>query len=389
MISAAPSTPAPGRIAIEVVTDETRLGALTDDWHRLLDETPEASAFHSLTWTSACLSALPSPGRPFVLVIREGRRALAILPTALGAHGDLRFVGQGAVSNYGGPVYRATHVDAVIDVLGAFLTREPRVSLFDLGGLREPSPFLASLRRTAVPGWSMPRPVETATCPFVDLTLGWDAVWARRSGRQRSGLARKARRLGELGTLRFEELDRPDQVRGALPAMADLYARRWAGRHESGGFAGTHRGFHARTAPALAAAGHARVSLLRLDDRIVAFSYGLVARGVTTSYVLAHDDALGAYSPGLLLLVRVLEAACRRGDPEYDFSLGEEIYKDTWATGHRAVVRVLAWRRGSAAALRGRARALGARAWVGARSIDLLRDLRREGIRAVVGGGRR
>jgi hypothetical protein len=48
--------------------------------------------------------------------------------------------------------------------------------------------------------------VETATCPFGDLTPGWDAVWTRRSGRQRSSLARKARRLGELGTLTFEEI---------------------------------------------------------------------------------------------------------------------------------------------------------------------------------------
>jgi hypothetical protein len=166
-----------------------------------------------------------------------------------------------------------------------------------------------------------------------------------------------------------------------MPAMADLFGRRWAGRHESGGFATRHRGFHARAAVALAAAGHVRLSLLRLDGDIIAFSYGLRTTNVTTSYVLAHDDTLGACSPGLLLLHRVLEAACRRGDPQYDFSLGEETYKDAWATGRRAVFRVLSWRRSSPALLRGRLRVLGARAWVGARSVRWLRDLRREGIR--------
>jgi CelD/BcsL family acetyltransferase involved in cellulose biosynthesis len=377
-----------GRPSLEVVDDEMRLSALADDWRALLDATPERSAFHSLAWIAACRAALPSNGRLSVLVVRDGAKVAGILPTTLGPHGDLRFVGQGPLSNYLGPVYRAPYAEVVVDALRDFLTRERRVSLLDFAGLRAHSPFVAALARLSMTGWSRPHVVATATCPFVDLTPGWDALRGRHGGKQRANFARKAARLARLGAVEFQEIVEPADVCAALPAMMDLYRRRWAGRHESGGFAGRHRDFHAHAAPALAAAGHARASLLRVDGRIVAFSYGLRAGGVTTSYVLAHDDAFGAHSPGLLLLLRLLEAACRRGDREYDLSVGEEAYKDAWASGRRQVVRVLCWRRASPAAIRGRMRAFGVRAWVRARSIDLLRDLRREGLGHVIGRAR-
>jgi hypothetical protein len=113
------------------------------------------------------------------------------------------------------------------------------------------------------------------------------------------------------------------------------------------------------------------------------------AGAVTSGYVLAHDDRLGICSPGPLLLLRLLEAAAKRGDPEFDFSLGEEEYKSVWATGTRGVFRVLRWRRRSRAAVTARVHALGSRAWVAARSVDWLRTLRREGVRRLVSGATR
>jgi CelD/BcsL family acetyltransferase involved in cellulose biosynthesis len=373
-------------LQISVITDDADLATLSEDWHALLEETDGSSGFQSLAWISACRSGLPSDASLFVLVFRDGRDVVAIMPTELGPGGALRLIGQGPLSNYLGPVCRASHVDAVVQAFGAFLARERRVSLLDFRGLREHSPFLALLRRGEIAGWSRTRVVQTAVCPYIDLSPGWEAVYARRKGKQRGNIARKWKALERLGRPEFEEVADPARVEATLPVMFELFRGRWSGRHESGGFAERHRAFHTQAAVALATAGHLRLSLLRLDGQVVAFAYGVRARGVTVSYVLAHDDALGVCSPGLLLLVRALETACRRGDVEYDFSIGEEEYKDTWATGTRAVFRALSWRRGSLAALHGRLGSLGTRAWVGARSVGWLRDLRREGLRQLVGG---
>src|SRR5262249_16619286 len=123
-----------------------------------------------------------------------------------------------------------------------------------------------------------------------------------------------------------------------------------------------------------------------LDGRVVAFYYAIRSDAGTASYVIAHDGVLGPFSPGLLMLTRALEAACGRGEPEYDLSLGEESYKDDWASGTRGVFRVLAWRRRSSGAVHGRMRTVATRARVGARSVAWLRDLRREGLRRVLAG---
>jgi len=371
---------------VDVVTDDRTLAGLEGEWSRLLGATPLASGFQSLSWAVACRAALPAADtRLFALVVRDGGDPVGILPTELAPGGHLRFIGQG-VSNYLGPVYRPERLDDVLDALGTLLDGDRRVMLIDFGGLREGSPFLDALRSRRVSGWSDARVVQTATCPYVELSPGWEAVYWRRKSKQRSNDARKWKALERFGQLDFVETARPEELRSALPTMFRLFEERWAGRHESGGFAGRYRSFHEHAAPALAAAGHLALSLLRLDGEIIAFSYGVRAGSVTSSYVLAHDNRLNVCSPGLLLLLRLLEAAAKRGDPEYDFSLGEESYKEAWATGTRGVFRVLRWRRRSTAGLKAWLHALGSRAWVAARSVGWLRAVRREGLRRVAFG---
>ncbi|MDP2307598.1 MAG: GNAT family N-acetyltransferase [Pseudomonadota bacterium] len=372
------------RVHVELVTELRALVALRADFDRLLAVTPLASAFQSLAWLESC-RAIPADGDGalFALVVRAGSEVIGILPTELGRGGGLRFVGE-TVSNYSGPVYAPEHVAGFASACAGFVWSERRVSLLDLGGLREGSPFLTALCGHELPGWSSATEVQTAVCPSLDLSPGWDALYARRKGKQRANFARKWDALERLGRLAYVEVSHPSDAIARLPALFDLFAGRWQGRHESGGFAGRRRRFQERAIGALAEAGHLRLSVLELDARVIAFSYGVWGAAGTTSYVLAHDDRLNVYSPGALLLLRVLQSACARGDQEYDFSIGVEAYKDRWATESRRVFRVLRWRHHTRAALVARAHAAGTRAWTAARSVSWLRDLRREGLRQLI-----
>ena len=369
-------------LRVEVVGDDRGLAQLEGEWDALFADTPEATGFQTFTWATSCRAHVsPAERRLFTLVVRDGGEAIGILPTEIGARGDLCFIGD-TVSNYLGPVYRGTRLDDVVGALRATLDEERRVRLVDLRGLRTDVPFLRAWSAAdEAPGWRAATATRTARCPYLDLSAGWKAILARRKSSSRTLLARKQKTLARLGRAEFVETGDPAAVRAALPEMFRLFTERWAGRHESGGFAGRHRVFHTHAAPALAAAGQVRLSLLRLDGHVVAFSYGVRGSRGITSYVIAHDGALAVHSPGAVLLVRMLEAACARGDPEYDFSLGEEDYKEAWATGSRDVVRLLQSRRQPTAAARGALRALGSRAWDAARSIRPFRALKRDGPR--------
>jgi len=374
-------------LTTDVVADDTGFAGLADAWSALRAVTPHASAFQSFAWIDAWRALVAPRGRQLhVLVLRDGGEPVAILPCDLGARGDLRLLGE-PVSNYQGPLHRPERVTDLVHALAAHLTSpETPVRLLDFGGLPERSPFFSALRALDVPGWSAPAVMRTATCPYVDLAGGWTTVLDRRTSASRRQLARKWKTLARLGRLEFHEVDSPARVRELLPELFTLFRQRWEGRHESGGFAGRFREFHLHAAPALAAAREARISHLALDGHVVAFYYAVRADGGTASYVIGHDGVLGPFSPGQLMLIRALEAACVRGEREYDLSLGEESYKDEWASGARGVFRLLAWRRRSTSAVHGRVRAVAAQAWVRARSVGWLRDLRREGLRRTLAG---
>jgi hypothetical protein len=107
---------------------------------------------------------------------------------------------------------------------------------------------------------------------------------------------------------------------------------------------------------------------------MIAFGYAMRGSAQSTSYVLAHDAGFDVFSPGLLLLIRTLEAAAAEGDAGYDFSLGDQPYKMMWGTGEQRVFRVLLGR--------GVRPTVMWRHWrSAARSIPLLRKLKQEGLR--------
>lgn len=310
----------------------------------------------------------------YVGVVRRDGKAAAIFPTRLSPRGRVSLIGT-RFGNYGGPVFDPRQLREAVAAWGLHLSEDRRVAAIDLDGARERSPFfeLASGRR--LPGWGESIAVPTNSCPEIDLGQGWAATLGRHKSKQRSTWRRKAARLERLGSVEFAETDDGAAIEAAMPRMVELWSRRWEGRDVRAGFA-ENVGFQLSAARALATAGLALLSTLRLDGEIVAFAYGIRGCDYTSSYVLAHDDRFRLYSPGLLLLLRILEAACDRRDPLYDCSLGDAPYKALWMTGEQQVYRML-WGRGR------RLHAARSAAWARARSNPALRAIKLRGWRGL------
>lgn len=362
-----------------MIVDITRtpkgLAALREEFNGLFAQTPEVSGFQSHAWISACWAHDTEGSELHVGVVRHDGRAVAVFPMRRTAGGRVAFIGR-EVSNYAGPLFDPACLTDAVAAWALHLRGDPAVKALDLDGLRERSPFSALVHGGGLPGWGTPVSVATHTCTEVDLTPGWRAVHERHKSKQRSAWRRKATRLEKLGSLVFEELAEPVAIAEAIPRMAELFSIRWAGQNVKG--FSTQLDFQAPSAVALAADGLALVSVLRLDGEIIAFAYGVRSPTATSSYVLAHDDRFYRFSPGLLLLLRVLEAAAERGDERYDFSIGEAPYKAQWMTGQQDVRRALwgAGRRRRAAFSAARARA---------REVEKLRALKLSGPRALLG----
>ncbi len=169
----------------------------------------------------------------------------------------------------------------------------------------------------------------------------------------------------------------PEAIAEELQCLFPMWEARFKGQRISGSFTKHRQPFHLAAARAAAGAAVLRLDLLRVDGKPIAFSYGIRNPNWTTSYILAHDDRFGAYSPGLLLLLRVLETATTEGDSRYDFSLGRAPYKSTFATQETSVYAFYSGHRSFRRATKARLR-------VRARSVQRLRRLKLEGPRALL-----
>lgn len=363
----------PGDLRVELQRSPLDDPDLPDRWRDLLERTPDGSGFHTWPWRRALLTDCP---HALVATVFLGDVPVALFPLdfdpqagVLGWWGTHR-------SNYSGPLYDPEHLPSVLAGLRS-IAQELQPRAIDFSGLREHSPFRRAALDLVLGEHGRPHAARMIAASEIDLREGWDGVWRRRKRKHRNNWRRALRKLEELGRVEFEEHTSSGAIAAVMDDAIRLYERRWAGFNVEQAFGREREAFQRATASALADEGHAVMSVLSVQDEVIAFSYALRQGGVSNSYTLAHDDDYAPYSPGQLLLNDVLERAARRGDPSFDFSVGDEVYKEVWSTARIGVYR-LAWGAGAAA------RCAKDRLLAAAREQPTLRRLKQEGLRSLV-----
>ena len=152
-----------------------------------------------------------------------------------------------------------------------------------------------------------------------------------------------ARELGQ--PLQLAELRQPPDWQPYEQRIEALMNRTWQARH---------LGHTLRMADqiAVAARGWMRSFVLTAGDRVVAFVLCYQGMGTLFYEQLGYDETLGKFSPGTILLHRVLEYLPDRDPPAFvDFGEGEADYKQFFAndtiqvSSLLLVRRTMRWRR--------------------------------------------
>jgi CelD/BcsL family acetyltransferase involved in cellulose biosynthesis len=172
--------------------------------------------------------------------------------------------------------------------------------------------------------------------PFVDVRAGFDAyVAARRDAGSHNipQIQRRERHLAEtLGPIRFEpHTSRPDVFQRTLEWKRAQYRRsktrdalsspRWVIE--------LLERLCAQRSPAFAG----MVSALYAGDRLVASHIGMRSATVWHYWFPAYDRAYAAFSPGSILLLRIIEHAAAIGIGRIDLGKGEALYKSRFMNG--------------------------------------------------------
>lgn len=253
----------------------------------------------------------------FVGVIEEGARAVGFFPFQRRRFGRGRPVG-GPLSDCHGVIAPAELEFSAVDLL-----RESGLASFEFDHL------------PCSQQWFSPHIEASALSPTMDLSAGYEAYkeQRRQAGSKQilkaEGLARKAER--EVGPIRF---DAHVADREALAAMmnwkseqcrrtgsGDIFSVQWT------------RELMLRLLTAEGSGFSGMLSTLHIGGTLAAVHMGMRSSSVWHYWFPSYEQELARFSPGLLLLLRMAEAAPEMGIRMIDLGKGEMQYKDRLMSG--------------------------------------------------------
>lgn len=167
----------------------------------------------------------------------------------------------------------------------------------------------------------------------VRLPGAWDELYGRTcSTKTRQTDRRKERRLGDFGEVVFEPAVAAERAGPILEAMFAFKRRRYQrmGARDLLARPG-FREFYAGLAGDGRGGPSVQLSALTVGGQVAAVHWGLVSRGRFYYLMPAFDeDGYGGTSPGAVLYRRLLQWACENGLHTFDFTVGDEPYKERW-----------------------------------------------------------
>ncbi|MGH9482381.1 MAG: GNAT family N-acetyltransferase [Terriglobales bacterium] len=315
------------------------VAAIERDWKRLQYAARPANPFLSWEWQSAWAALDPRGARPLVLAetFPDGSLAGLLALQRRRRHGlaQLELLGQGAGGDELDCLLHPAAPPELAPRLLALALARPGWSLLRLESVRAAGALAAAL----APAGAAAEPGEWL--PYLSLPSSFEALLAAHSPNFRSEVRRRRRAFARLAPDSVVECaETPAAVGTALTHLFRLHNLRRAHLRGRGLFSSSVlRDFHRRAALQLAAAGAARIYLLRTPAAVIAALYGFAAGASPAArfhyFQSGFDPAWTAASPGTVLLSAVIEDCIARGLAAFEFLRGEEPYKHRWTTLRR------------------------------------------------------
>ena len=306
---------------VAILDSVAAIEALAGEWQELWGRTPGATPFQSPHWLLPWWAAFGTDA-PRVVVVREGRRLVGVLPAyVLEEAGGRKVLPIGAGTS--------DYLDALGEgagaMLAALLERAAAEGVLHCDLIEAP-PGAGLCDAGVPPGWHGSWS-EGSACPV--LTLPDIPSGIRRKLRMSR---HRADRAGGWGVERASAAT----LDGALGTLVSLHQARWAEGGEPGVLCDPAvLRFHREAGPGLLEAGLSRLAVLRVGGVVAAAILALLAPGQIFFYLNGYDTAQAFVSPGTLLLGAMLEEAVVEGRREAHFLRGREGYKYAWGAVDR------------------------------------------------------
>jgi len=318
-----------------VYSDPTQLTALAPKWDELVRTSPGNAAFRSIDWYVASCTKETS-WVPFVVVACHDQEIICILPFVIDEKDrTAKFPHHGA--DYNDIIARPGNPSLVADLLNYAVSSCKGCRRLVLSRLRPDSccvqafQFLA--QRTNVQ--CVRRDIDSYL--HIQLSKSFDAYLESRSRAFRKDVRRTVRNL-ERENLVIRELCPRELDPNDLPL---LLIRLALARHkEKCSFFRAPPGFHDEALPPLFKKRFLRAFAILRGTQIVALDLCMVTTNGLVTWNGGFLPEVKDCSPGTALFAFEIQQAIATGAREFDFTRGDEGYKQRWANSQYNVCEI-------------------------------------------------
>lgn len=232
--------------------------------------------------------------------------------------------------DYGAPIVCASvERSEAVEIWGSVIDRLPRVDVIRLAKIPERVSDYTNPLLVLDPCFHQGR------SHHVSIGGTWDEFYQRHAGsKTRSTDRRKRRRLEEIGSISYAMTDGADAETFAAitQEMIEQKSRRYREISARDILAQpSYRNFFTEPKRGLLASGMLHVSCLRVADEIVTTHWGMAHNGRFYYYMPSYSGGTWSkFSPGRLLLFHLFQWCLENGIEVFDFTIGDESYKDDW-----------------------------------------------------------
>ncbi|NWG13112.1 MAG: GNAT family N-acetyltransferase [Acidobacteria bacterium] len=333
-----------------VVSDQTGLLDLKNQWHELLARSNATSPFLTWEWISSWWRIMSDKNQELfvICVMTESGELLAIVPflrkvdRACGIPASiLEFIGadDDTCADYMDLIVSHRDLDAVADSLLQYFQREgtEKWDVILLSGIPQTGNFRTLVHRFAAHKYEV-REQSLDACPYIDLPEKWEDYLSGLSKKSRYNVGKKRRNLDQVCKNRFHLLVAGDDLDAALERNCELQKKRLEMKGIDRSSKDTRfyelqsavaREFHRK--------GWLFLGVLEANGRTVASQYAFRWRNKVFHYQTGFDPEFERYSVGLISTGFMIETAIGEKLTEYDFLRGREDYKYHWAKQEREI----------------------------------------------------
>jgi len=326
----------------QLISSIGALDAVEDEWRALAES--RGNAFITPEWFRSWHGQYGAGQTPAVVVVRSEDGSIRGVVPLVGDLGGfprrVRFAG----ANLGDHLQPAATLQNEVEVAAAAGRAVAEAGRWSMVVLDNVEVGAAWAREMVAAGGLKSDAHRQAALPHVNLSEfgSWEVYLASRSRNFRSQIGRFRRRLEREHQVEFRRTSDPARLAEELDTFFRLHDARWASKGGSSSAGERARRFHFDFAARALERGWLRLWTLDVDGEPAAAWYGWLLGGRYAYYLAGFDPRWSDQRVGLILLAHTVRSAFEEGADEYDMLLGEEPYKDRFASSQRQVETVLA-----------------------------------------------